>query len=98
MSASCRVATGSTCAIMWVMEARGQSGGRRSRLRPGLESLVSQLASLPPDERREVVIAAEQTATARKPTLPWESWEAARAVVTFGGDAVEDCDRLYDGT
>jgi hypothetical protein len=63
-----------------------------------LESLVSQLANLPADERREVVIAAEETAAVRKPILPWESWEAARAVVSFGGDAVEDCDRLYDGT
>ena len=41
--------------------------------------------------------AAEETAAVAHPTLSWEAWEAARGVVHFGGDAVEDCDRLYDG-
>ena len=89
---------GSACAIMLAMEAGRHPGGRQSRMRPGLELLVRELANLPADERREVVIAAEEEAATRKPTLPWESWEAAGAAVTFGGDAVEDCDRLYDGT
>jgi hypothetical protein len=33
----------------------------------------------------------------RQEALSWESLKRARAVVHFGGDAVEDCERLYDG-
>jgi hypothetical protein len=69
--------------------------GRR-RLRPGLEPLVRQLAELPEEERREVVAAADESAGTH-PVLSWESWESARGLVNLGGDAVEDCDRLYDG-
>jgi hypothetical protein len=68
-------------------------GGRR--LRPALEPLVRQLAELPEEERREVVAAAESAGT--HPVLSWGSWESARGLVSLGGDAVEDCDRLYDG-
>jgi len=25
-------------------------------------------------------------------------WDSARGVVSLGGNALEDCDRLYDGT
>jgi len=63
-----------------------------------LEPLVRELASLPEQERREVVAAAEKTAVNRQSTLSWDSWDAARSVVNFGGNAVDDCDRLYDGT
>jgi hypothetical protein len=62
-----------------------------------LEPLVSKLAELSAADRHEVVAAAEDAAAAR-PVLSWESWDAARGVVSFGGDAVQDSDRLYDGT
>jgi hypothetical protein len=79
------------------METRRTAVRRGPRVRPALEPLVRQLAELPDDERREVVAAAEESAATRKPTLAWSSWDAARGVVSLGGDAVADCDRLYDG-
>jgi hypothetical protein len=30
------------------------------------------------------------------PILSWEQWDAAAGVVSLGGDAVDDCDHLYD--
>jgi hypothetical protein len=56
---------------------------------------VRQLSELPAVERSEVLAAAEETATQRS-VLAWTSWESARGVVSLGGNAVEDCDRLYD--
>lgn len=66
------------------------------------ETLVEQLAALPESERRAVIRDADErarhaTASSRR-TLPWT---ALRAVVGLvhgtPADAVEDCDRLYDG-
>jgi hypothetical protein len=67
-------------------------------LRPELESLVRALAALPEPDRSTVFAAAnEQAQLARKgPTLSWDDWESARGVVKLGGNAVEDCDGLYD--
>jgi hypothetical protein len=67
-------------------------------LRPELENLVRALAALPEPERSTVFAAAnEQASRDRKgPTLSWDDWESARGVVTLGGNAVEDCDGLYD--
>ncbi len=60
-----------------------------------LEPLVQQLARLHPDERDLVVRAA---ATRRRhKSVSWQLFEAARGVVSFGGDAVEDSKALYDG-
>ena len=73
------------------------TGGRSRRVRPALEPLVRQLAELPEDERCEVVAAAQESA-ARRPVLSWDAWESARGLVSLGGDAVADCDRLYDGS
>ena len=83
-------------ATVEAMEPRRATGGRGRRLRPALEPLVRQLAQLPEDERREVVAAAQETA-GRHPVLSWEAWDSARGLVSLGGDAVADCDRLYDG-
>lgn len=66
-------------------------------LRRDLDTLVRALAALPDAERRDVVSAAEEAA-AHARTLPWELWNQARGVVSLGGHAVEDCDRLYDGS
>lgn len=59
---------------------------------------MRELAELPESERREVIAAAEEASTSGGSTLPWESWDAARGLVSLGGNAVEDCDRLYDGS
>jgi hypothetical protein len=80
-----------------VVDPLRTSGSRKRRIRPALEPLVRQLSELPALERREVVAAAEETATQR-PVLSWESWESACNAVRLGGNAVEDCDRLYDGS
>jgi hypothetical protein len=58
--------------------------------------LVHALAQLPDEERRAIVADARREAR-RNVTLAWASLRAARGVVSLGGDAVVDCDRLYDG-
>jgi hypothetical protein len=67
------------------------------RLRPELEPLAKQLAALPAEDRRAVVEAAEAGERSPLPTIPWKELEEAFGIVSFGGDAVEDCRRLYDG-
>lgn len=67
-------------------------------MRPELEDLVRALAALPAAERRRVVAATERAAARPQATLSWDLWDRACGVVSLGGDAVEDCDRLYDGT
>jgi hypothetical protein len=80
-----------------VDEATRADSDAPTALRPELETLVRALAALPEAERRIVVSAAEEAAAHAK-TLPWELWDRARGAVSLGGHAVEDCDRLYDGT
>lgn len=70
----------------------------QARVRPDLEPLVRELAALPPAVRRSVVSAAEQAAHRARPTVTWDEFDRARGAVTLGGNAVDDCDDLYDGT
>lgn len=70
---------------------------RPGQLRPELETLVRALSALPEAVRNDVIVAAEKAARART-SFTWERWELARATVSLGGDALEDSDRLYDGT
>ncbi len=79
------------------MAPQNPGAGRHLRVAPSLEPLVRQLAALSAAERREVIVAAEQTATERS-VLSWDAWGRSRSVATLGGNAVDDCDRLYDGT
>jgi hypothetical protein len=66
-------------------------------LRPELEALVRALAALSERERSEVYASVnEETRRSRGPTLGWDEWEAARGVVSLGGNAVDDSDRHYD--
>lgn len=73
-----------------------------STTKPGSSSdgerrrLVHELAQLPADERRKVIADAQREAQ-RRTTLSWGSLRASRGVVTLGGDALADCDSLYDG-
>jgi hypothetical protein len=73
--------------------------GQPEHVPPGREQLVRQLAELPESERRAVVAAAEQVARRRKgPILSWDLFEAAAGIMKGAqADAVEDCNRLYDG-
>lgn len=68
------------------------------QLRPELENLVRALAALPEPERSTVFAAANAQAQPERkgPTLSWDDWESAHGVVKLGGNAVEDCDGLYD--
>ncbi len=86
------------CAKVIYMDPRNTFAQQGRHVRPALEPLVRELASLPEQERRDVVAAAEKTAMNRRSTLSWDSWDAARSVVNLGGNSVNDCDRLYDGT
>jgi hypothetical protein len=66
-------------------------------LRPELEALVRALGALPDPERSEDYAAVnEEARRTRGPTLSWDDLEAARRVVSLGGNAVEDCDALDD--
>ncbi|MBN1612082.1 MAG: hypothetical protein JW940_35955 [Polyangiaceae bacterium] len=61
------------------------------------KELVEQLVKLSAEERALVLRAANSREPSRKlPTLSWERLEEADGVVAFGGDAVEDCNALYD--
>jgi hypothetical protein len=68
------------------------------------ERLVRELAALSEDERCRLVEEAQAMARTRPPaetvapTLPWSSLRAAIGLAHGAtADAVEDCDRLYDG-
>ena len=75
-----------------------------ANVRPALRPLVRELASLSEEDRHEVVAAAEQTAAGRDGSEParerrrerWARLRALAGVVNLGGNAVEDCERLYD--
>ena len=71
---------------------------------PQHERLVEELAALPEAERRAVVREADARASGatssprRGPTVPLHVLRAASGVMHGApADAVEDCDRLYDG-
>jgi hypothetical protein len=63
--------------------------------------VLEQAIELPESERRALASRVrDELRAARRPrrgALSWESLERAQGVVHLGGDAVEDCDRLYDG-
>jgi hypothetical protein len=62
------------------------------RLRP----LVEQLQQLAPEDRSLVVRAANEAAPGRLPTVPWSEVEKVIGIVNIGGDALEDCEAIYD--
>ncbi|HEX5656657.1 MAG TPA: hypothetical protein VFX59_05650 [Polyangiales bacterium] len=65
-------------------------------LRPELAALVRTLAALPEAEREIVYVAVSDERARSRGTLSWDEWEKAKGVVSLGGNAVEDCDGLYD--
>jgi hypothetical protein len=63
-----------------------------------LRPLVDQLAKLPTEQRRMVIEAAEHAGAAHEFTgLSTEDIQRLTGVVDIGGNALEDCDALYDG-
>jgi hypothetical protein len=64
-----------------------------------LRPLAAELAKLPEQDREMVISAARAANTTRHryPTMSWASLMSAKGIVRFGGNAVEDCDALYDG-
>lgn len=59
-----------------------------------LRPFVDALRQLSESDRRLVLAAARER---RRATIPWEELEKMCGVARLGGgDAVEDCDRLYD--
>lgn len=72
-------------------------------LSPTLKPLVDQLAALSDEERREVITAARQAARKQRDADPeaarqrrWDWLMSMKGIVSLGGNAVEDCERLYD--
>jgi len=67
------------------------------------EKLYHEAIKLPPRERRlfalRVLASAPEDAEQREreSTASWETIESLRGVVHLGGNAVDDCERLYDG-
>ncbi len=71
--------------------------------RPALKPLVDQLARLTDEERQEVVAAAEHAARTQRNEdadaarqRRWDWLWGSIGIVSLGGNAIEDCERLYD--
>ncbi|HEY6880014.1 MAG TPA: hypothetical protein VI299_18445 [Polyangiales bacterium] len=75
--------------------ASGSSSGAK-HLRPELADLVRTLAALTAAERERVYLAVADERERARNILPWDEWESAKGTVSLGGNAVEDCDELYD--
>lgn len=62
---------------------------------------MEKALELPDDERRLLAERLRDEVTkargVRGPVASWSSLRRARGAVQLGGDAVVDCDRLYDG-
>jgi hypothetical protein len=70
------------------------------------EKLYDEAIKLPASERRTFALRVLATVVddgrdaaqpERAPTASWETIESLRGVVHLGGNALEDCERLYDG-
>ncbi len=66
----------------------------QSRVPERLQPLVEQLRQLAPDERALVVRAANQSHTLRG--VPAAEFRKMIGIVNIGGNAVEDCEAIYD--
>lgn len=69
------------------------------------EKLFDEAIKLPPSERRTLALRVlasvgdegqKAAQPERKDVASWETIESLRGVVHLGGNAVDDCDRLYD--
>lgn len=63
-----------------------------------LKPLVEQLAALSGDDRHRVIEAAERTVQGRRlQGVTLEDLRRLTGLVALGGNALDDCDALYDG-
>jgi len=86
--------------------SRGQEAGIHGAMGDAAEKLYEEAIKLPPGERRSLALRVlasvpEEGGGAaqpeRGPTASWETIDSLRGAVHLGGNAVEDCERLYDG-
>ncbi len=65
------------------------------------EKLLTEALRLPPRDRAELARllaeSVEEKGAIHKGRASWASVRAAIGVVHLGGDAVKDCEQLYDG-
>ncbi|HRI66031.1 MAG TPA: hypothetical protein PK156_17405 [Polyangium sp.] len=62
------------------------------------EKLYEDAIKLPLEERRKFALRLlASTSDVSAPTSSWETLDSLRGIVRLGGNAVEDCERLYDG-
>ncbi len=70
------------------------------------EKLYEEVIKLPPGERRSFALRVlasvpEEGGGAAPPergtTASWETIDSLRGAVHLGGNALEDCEQLYDG-
>ena len=68
----------------------------QSQVPERLQHLVEQLSQLAPEERSLVVKAANEVVRKPLPTVPWSEVKRIVGIVSIGGNAVEDCEAIYD--
>ena len=71
------------------------------------EKLYDEAIKLSPEERRELAlrvlasvgadVGKQATQSEGRAAASWETIESLRGAVHLGGNAVDDCDQLYDG-
>ena len=64
-----------------------------------LRPLVRKLAELRADEQEAVIESARNASReqyAKLSSISWESFRAARGIVSLGGNALENSEALYD--
>ena len=81
------------------MSPSGRSSSAPVPVPEQLEPLVERLADLSEQDRELVIRAARRRRRSKvelKP-VPWEVLWRSSGTVSFGGDAVEDTNAIYDG-
>ena len=81
------------------MAPRRSSSAAPANVPERLEPLVEGLAGLDEQERELVIRAARHKRRTRVElkAVPWDVLWQANGAVSFGGNAVEDTDAIYDG-
>jgi hypothetical protein len=85
--------------MMTRVMAHPKAANPAASLPDALRPLAAELAQLP-EQDREMVISAARAANLTKhryPTMSWGTLMSGKGAVSFGGNAVDDCDALYDG-
>jgi hypothetical protein len=66
-----------------------------------IEELAEELAALSPEDRSRVLAAlgrrGPRSAETASTSVALQQFRGLEGIVSLGGDALEDCDHLYDG-